>query len=67
MNEHGCSFEEVVNESPRAGMGASGHRGRYQTPTFSMGFDPTVAWDKALQIAMTSEDSELVGRFAAGK
>ena len=65
MNEHGCSFEEVVNESPRAGTGASCQR--YQTPTFSMGFDPTVAWDKALQMAMTSEDSELVGRFAAGK
>ena len=39
----------------------------YRNPTFNMGFDPTVPWDKALQISAALEDDELIRRLAARK
>ena len=39
----------------------------YRTPTFNMGFEPTVPWDKALQMSAALEDEELLRRLAARK
>ena len=67
MSERGRSFKEVVNDTLRAGLGGSRHGPAYRTPTFNMGFDPTVPWDKALQISAALEDEELIRRLAARK
>ena len=67
MTERGRSFKEVVNDTLRAGLGGSRPGPAYRTPTFNMGFDPTVPWDKALQISAALEDEELIRRLAARK
>ena len=67
MSERGRSFKEVVNDALRAGLGSSRPGPAYRTPTFNMGFEPTVPWDKALQISAALEDEELVRRLAARK
>jgi len=36
----------------------------FQTPTFDMGFEPAVSWDKALRLAAEFEDEELVRKLA---
>ena len=67
MTERGRSFKEVVNDTLRAGLGSPRRVVGYRTPTFIMGFDPTVPWDKALQISAALEDDELIRRLAARK
>ena len=67
MNERGRSFKDVVNDALRAGLGSSRPGVTYRTPTFNMGFEPTVSWDKALQISAALEDEELIRRLAARK
>jgi hypothetical protein len=67
MSERGRSFKEVVNETLRAGLGSARPGLTYHTPTFGMGFDPTVPWDKALQISAALEDEELIRRLAVRK
>ncbi len=67
MREGGRSFKEVVNDTLRAGLASSPHGVGYRSPTFSMGFEPTVPWDKALQISAALEDEEFIRRLAAPK
>jgi hypothetical protein len=66
MRDRGLSFKQAVNEAIRRGLTPeSGVPPR--TPTFRMGFEPAVRWDKALQLAGELEDDELVRRLAARK
>jgi hypothetical protein len=66
MRERGISFKEAVNEAIRAGLGGR-RRARFQTPTFSMGFEPTVPWPKAVRLLGELEDEELVRKLATRK
>lgn len=63
MDEHGLSFKEALNSAVRAGLGLRHEPVR--TPTFAMGFDPAIPWDKALAVAAALEDDELVRRLAS--
>ncbi len=66
MRERQISFKEAVNQAIRAGLRTPGPT-PVRTPTFAMGFEPAVRWDKALQLAGELEDDELVRRLAARK
>lgn len=66
MREHGIGFKEAVNQAIRAGLAPEG-RAPFRTPTFRLGFDPAVRWDKALRLAADLEDDELTRRLAARK
>jgi hypothetical protein len=61
------SFKAVVNDGLRAGLTGGGEVPPYRTPTFRMGFNPAVPWDKALHLAGVLEDDELIRRLAVGK
>lgn len=67
MRERGLSFKQAVNEAIRRGLGGRRGRGRGadRTPTFPMGFEPSIPWDKALALAGRLEDDELARRLAA--
>jgi len=69
MNERGISFKQAVNQAIRAGLAPRrSSKGRASsTPTFRMGFEPTVPWDKALRLADELEDDELTRKLAARK
>jgi len=62
MDERGLSFKEAVNHAIRAGL-APAPRRRFRTPTRRMGFQPSLAWDKALRLAGELEDEELARRL----
>ena len=66
MREHGLSFKQAINRAIREGLGGGGAEPA-RTPTYRMGFDPAVRWDKALQLGAELEDDELVRRLATGK
>jgi hypothetical protein len=63
MDERGLTFKQAVNHAIREGLAGS-TRTPFSTPTFRMGFDPAVPWDKALRLAAELEDEELVRRLA---
>lgn len=67
MRDRGLSFKQAVNEAIRAGLAPAGSTTPARTPTFRMGFEPAVRWEKALQLAGELEDDELVRRLAARK
>lgn len=67
MRERGLSFKDAVNQAIRAGLTATPAREAFSTPTFRMGFDPTIPWDRALSLAGELEDDELIRRLAARK
>jgi hypothetical protein len=67
MRERGLSFKQAVNYAIRAGLASGGNRGPFRTPTFQMGFEPSIPWDKALRLAAELEDEELARRLAARK
>ena len=64
MRERGLTFREVVNAAVRTALGTSRSAEQFRTPTFSMGFTPTVPWDKALRLAAELEDEELIRKLA---
>ena len=66
MRQRGWTLKQAVNHAIRAGL-ASKEREPARTPTFRMGFEPLIPWDKALLIAGEIEDDELVRRLAARK
>ena len=66
MRERGIGFKDAVNHAIRAGL-APGERTPFRSPTFRLGFDPSVRWDKALRLAAGLEDDELIRRLAARK
>ncbi len=64
MRERGMSFKEVVNHAIRAGL-TRDRRPGFRTPTYRMGFEPAIPWDKALRLAAELEDEEHARRLAA--
>ena len=67
MRERGMSFKEAVNYAIRAGLAPPPPGAAARTPTFRMGYEPTLPWDKALRLAAELEDEELARRLAARK
>jgi len=66
MKERGLSFKEAVNEAIRRGLGTS-RRTKVRTPSFRMGFEPKIPWDRALQLAGELEDAEVARKLATRK
>jgi len=70
MRERGLSFKEALNEAVRLGSGLAANRARkrsFRQKTHSMGFQPQFRWDKALVLAETIEDEELVRKLQLRK
>ncbi len=67
MRERQLSFKEALNQAVRSGLAAQAPPTAFHTPTFRMGFEPTVPLDKALRIAAELEDEELVRKLASHK
>ena len=68
MRERRISFKEALNEAVRSGLGPHDSPARqFHPPTFRMGFEPTVPFDKALRLAAEFEDEELVRKLATHK
>ena len=67
MRERGLSFKQAVNHAIRAGLAAPSPGPVARTPTYRMGFEPEIPWDKALRLAAELEDEELARRLAARK
>jgi hypothetical protein len=67
MRERGMSFKEAVNDAIRRGLASRPAGDRFETPTYSMGFDPSIPWDNALRLAGELEDEELSRRLASRK
>lgn len=67
MEERGVPFKVALNDAIRAGLAARGRRRPRRTPTFRMGFEPALPWEKALRLAADLEDEELIRRLAARK
>ena len=65
MKERNQSFKEALNDVIRSGAQAPAEREPFRTSTASMG-EPTVALDRALQLAGELEDEELVRRMRLG-
>jgi hypothetical protein len=65
MRERGLTFKEAVNFAIRAGLGGQRGSSSARTPTFRMGFEPAIPWDKALRLAAELEDEELARRLVA--
>ena len=65
MSERGVSFKEAVNDAIRSALSAPRRApARIRTPTFPMGHEPRIPWDKALRLAAELEDDELIRRQA---
>jgi hypothetical protein len=67
MQRDELCFKEAVNRAIRQGLSPAQRRRTFQQRTFSMGFNPAIPYDKALQLADRLEDQELLRKFAAGK
>jgi hypothetical protein len=69
MRERGVPYKVAVNDAIRAGLAdvPRGRRRTRRTPTFKMGFEPALPWDKALRMAAELEDEELLRRLAVRK
>ncbi len=67
MAERGLTFKEVVNDALRVAFGSAQPATGFHTPTFDMGFEPAVPWDKALRLAAELEDEELARKLAERK
>ena len=64
MAEQGVSFKRAVNDAIRAGASATSGP-PFRTATADMG-EPTVALEKALNLAGDLEDEELIRRSRIG-
>jgi hypothetical protein len=67
MRERGISFKEALNQAVRSGLTSQAPPAPFRTPTFRMGFEPTVPIDKALRLAAELEDDELIRKLASHK
>lgn len=68
MRERGVSFKEALNTAVRAGLARPKQRARpFKQKTFSMGWDPSFRWDKALAMAAAMEDEEIVRKMSLRK
>jgi len=67
MQGEGVSFKQAVNDAIRAGLGRPRQRGRpFRTSTAAMGL-PAVNLDRALDLAASLEDEELIRKARLGK
>lgn len=66
MKERGLSFKKALNEAVKAGLSpAKGKPARkFIQKTYSMGSEQGIRWDKALTIASSLEDDELLNKIA---
>lgn len=69
MRERGISFKEALNQAVRLGAGGTTRvkAPKFQQQTFRMGFRPEFRWDKALALAESMEDEELVRKLQTRK
>lgn len=67
MQREEISFKAAVNQAIRRGLSPPRRRRKFRQRTYSMGFNPAIPYDKALQLAGQLEDQELLRKFAAGK
>ena len=67
MRERHFTFKQAVNAAIRAGLLGPESDPSARTPTFRMGFEPSIPWDKALGLADELEDDALARRLAARK
>ncbi len=67
MAERGLTFKEVVNDAIRLAFDSSERETGFRTPTFDMGVESAVPWDKALQLAAGFENEELIRKPAERK
>ena len=67
MRERQLSFKDALNQAVRSGLAAQAPAATFHTPTFRMGFEPTVPLDKALRLAADLEDEELMRKLASHK
>jgi hypothetical protein len=68
IRERDLTFKEAVNEAIRAGLKTKPvAKQRYRQKSFSMGAEKLFPWEKALQIAASLEDEELVRKMALRK
>ena len=71
MRERDLSFKEALNAAIRQGLATGKRAARSlqpaRIPTFKMGLDPSYRWDKALALAASLEDEELVRKLELGK
>lgn len=67
MRERGLSFKQALNQAIRRGLAPRQTTSRFETPTFRLGFDPSVPLEKALRLAGELEDDELARKLAARK
>jgi len=67
MRERGLSFKQAINRVIRGALALTRQAAPFSTPTFSMGFNPAVPFDKALRLASELEDEELVRKLATRK
>ena len=67
MEDEGVSFKQAVNDAIRAGLARPRKRGRpFRTSTAAMGL-PAVNLDRALELAGSLEDEELIRKARLGK
>ena len=68
VREREVTFKKAVNDALRAGLkGATGKRTRFRQRTFSLGTGQQFRWDKALDMASSLEDEELMLKMALRK
>lgn len=67
MRERQLTFKEALNQAVRSGLAAQAPAVEFRTPTFPMGFEPTIPLDKALRLAAELEDEELIRKLATRK
>jgi hypothetical protein len=65
MKDKGVSFKQALNDAVRKGSGPRRRPGSFTFPTYDMGA-PRVDLDKALQLAATLEDEELIAKARRG-
>lgn len=67
MRERGTGFKETLNELIRRGLRSTQPVEPYETPTFDMGTRPGIDLDKALSLASSIEDEEIVRKLELRK
>ena len=69
MRKRGMSFKAALNQAIRDGLsGTPARRAQaFHSKTYSMGFRPEVALDKALSMAAALEDEELARKLSLRK
>jgi hypothetical protein len=67
MRERGWTFKQALNSAIRAGAlrADAPASTTFATPTFAMGSNPQVDFDKALRLAGDLEDEEIAREVAA--